>query len=87
MNIYQTINKIIEDLKPIGKNQKNITQGFMFRGIEDVMNALQPLFAKHKLFIVPQVLEQTREERMSSKGGILLYSILKIKHIFYAEDG
>ena len=32
-------------------------------------------------------MEQTREERQSSKGGNLLYSILKIKYTFYAEDG
>ena len=37
--------------------------------------------------MVPQVLEQTREERQTSKGGNLIYSICKIKYIFYAEDG
>ena len=49
------------------------------------MNKLQPLFAKYKLFIVPELLEQNREERKSSNG--LLYSICKMKYIFYAEDG
>lgn len=87
MNIYQSITKILEEVPAIGKNKKNTTQGFMFRGIDDVMNIFQPLLAKHKVFIVPQVLEQTREERQTSKGGTLLYSICKIKYIFYAEDG
>ena len=87
MNIYQSITKIIEEVPAIGKNKKNTTQNFMFRGIDDVMNTFQPLLAKHKVFIVPQVLEQTREERQTSKGGTLLYSICKIKYIFYAEDG
>lgn len=87
MNIYQSITKILEEVPAIGKNKKNTTQNFMFRGIDDVMNTFQPLLAKHKVFIVPQVLEQTREERITSKGGILIYSICKIKYIFYAEDG
>jgi len=87
MNIYQSITKILEEVPAIGKNKKNTTQNFMFRGIDDVMNTFQPLLAKHKVFIVPQVLEQTREERVTSKGGILIYSICKIKYIFYAEDG
>lgn len=87
MNIYQSIAKILEEVPAIGKNKKNTTQNFMFRGIDDVMNTFQPLLAKHKVFIVPQVLEQTREERQTSKGGTLLYSICKIKYIFYAEDG
>lgn len=87
MNIYQSITKIMEEVPSIGKTQKNKTQGFMYRGIDDVMNALQPLLAKNKVFIVPEILEQTREERTTSKGGNLIYSICKIKYKFYAEDG
>lgn len=87
MNIYQSIAKILEEVPAIGKNKKNTTQNFMFRGIDDVMNTFQPLLAKHKVFIVPQVLEQTREERQTSKGATLIYSICKIKYTFYAEDG
>lgn len=87
MNIYQSITKILEEVPAIGKKQKNTTQNFMFRGIDDVMNTFQPLLAKHKVFMVPQVLEQIREERQTSKGGTLIYSICKIKYTFYAEDG
>lgn len=87
MNIYQSITKIMEEVPSIGKTQRNKIQGFMYRGIDDVMNALQPLLAKNKVFIVPEILEQTREERTTSKGGNLIYSICKIKYKFYAEDG
>lgn len=87
MNIFQSITKIMEEVPAIGKTKKNSQQGFMFRGIDDVMNAFQPLLAKYKVFIVPQVLEQNREERQTSKGVTLLYSICKIKYTFYAEDG
>mgnify|MGYP000096380987 FL=1 len=77
----------MEEVPSIGKTQRNKTQGFMYRGIDDVMNALQPLLAKNKVFIVPEILEQMREERTTSKGGNLIYSICKIKYKFYAEDG
>ena len=87
MNIYQSITKVMEEVPSIGKTQRNKTQGFMYRGIDDVMNALQPLLAKNKVFIVPEILEQMREERTTSKGGNLIYSICKIKYKFYAEDG
>lgn len=87
MNIYQSITKIMEEVPSVGKTQRNKTQGFKYRGIDDVMNALQPLLAKNKVFIVPEILEQTREERVTSKGGNLIYSICKIKYKFYAEDG
>lgn len=87
MNIFQTINTIMEKVPAIGKNKKNVKQNYSFRGIDDVMNKLQPIFAECKLFIVPEVLEQTREERKSANGGSLLYSICKMKYTFYAEDG
>ena len=87
MNIYESITKIMEEIPAIGKEKKNLQQGFKYRGIDDVMNALQPLLAKHKVFIAPEVLEQTREERTTAKGGTLIYSICKIKYTFYAEDG
>lgn len=87
MNIYESITKIMEEIPAIGKDQTNKTQGFKYRGIDNVMNTLQPLLSKNKVFIVPQILEQTREERTTNKGGNLIYSICKIKYIFYAEDG
>lgn len=87
MNIFEAINSAMNDIGAIGKTSKNAQQGFMFRGIDAVMNAIQPALIKNKIFVVPEVLEQTREERTTSKGGLLIYSICKIKYTFYAEDG
>jgi hypothetical protein len=77
----------MQEVEAVGKNDKNAQQGFMYRGIDSVMNAMQPLLAKHKIFVVPEVLEQQREERQTSRGGNLIYSICKIRFTFYAEDG
>ncbi len=85
--IYTAINGIMEEIGAIGKTSKNQQQGFMYRGIDAVMNALQPALVKHKVFVVPEILEQKREERVTGKGGNLIYSVLKIKYTFYAEDG
>lgn len=87
MNICKAINAVMSDIGVIGKNSKNQTQGFMYRGVDAVMNALQPAMIKHSIFVVPEVLEQTREERTNAKGTTLLYSILKIKFTFFADDG
>ena len=86
-NIFETIDLIMKEVPAIGKTKQNTKQNYKFRGIDDVTNKLQPIFAKYKLFVVPKVLEQTREERKTSMGGTLLYSICKIKYTFYAEDG
>ena len=51
------------------------------------MNALQPAMLKNRMFVVPECLEQTREEKTTAKGSVLLYSIVRIKYTFFAEDG
>lgn len=86
-NIYQAIIAVMEDVGAVGKEKTNKSQGFKYRGIDDVMNALNPAFIKNKLFMVPEVLEQSREERNTAKGGNLIYSVCKVKYTFYAEDG
>ena len=87
MNIYEAISATMADVGAIGKKDKNAQQGFMFRGIDAVMNALQPAMLKNHIFVVPEVVDQTREERTSSRGATLIYSILRMRFTFYAEDG
>lgn len=87
MNIFESISKVMADIGAVGKDSKNQMQGFMYRGIDAVMNAINPALVKNKVFVVPEVIEQTREERVNSKGTCLIYSICKVRYTFYAEDG
>ena len=87
MNIYEAIADIMKEGYAISKTKRNQQQGFMYRGIDDVMNTFQPLMAERGIFLVPEVLEATREERQTNKGGMLLYSVLRVKYTFYASDG
>lgn len=85
--IYSAICNAMAEIGAIGKDSKNQQQGYKFRGIDAVYNALQPVLIKNHIFVSPEVLEQHREERQTSKGGNLIYSVLKVKFTFYAEDG
>lgn len=92
--IYPLIGEAMRRLTAVAKDSKNETQGFKYRGIDAVMNALYPVMSELGLFFVPEVLEQTREERTTTKfyGGqekktTLLYSLLKIRYTMYAPDG
>ena len=87
MNIYEAITSIMSEGYAIAKNKRNTQQGFQYRGIDDVMNTFQPLLAKYRVFLVPEVLEQQRHERVTKDGKTLLYSILRMKYTFCAEDG
>lgn len=85
--IYGLIGKAIKMIGAIGKDKKNPQQGFMYRGIDQVYNALNPVMSELGIFLVPEVLEQKREERTTLKGGALIYTILTIKFTVFAPDG
>jgi hypothetical protein len=57
--------------KGIAKDSKNAQQGYAFRGIDAVYNALAPVLAKHKLVIVPRFISRECVERPSKSGGVL----------------
>lgn len=85
--IYKAISAVMEDVGAVGKNNTNQMQKYKFRGIDDVMNALHPAMVKNHVFVTPEVLEEKREERQTGKGGLLIYSVVKVKYHFYTDDG
>lgn len=87
MSIYEAISRCMEEIGAVGKDAVNKQQGFKYRGIDAVMNAINPALVKNHVFIVPEVLDQQRQERTTNKGAVLIYSICRIKYTFYAEDG
>src|SRR5690606_35485246 len=58
----------------IQKGRKNQQQGYAFRGIDQLLDGLAPLLAKHKVVISPVYGERTCEARATQKGGTF-YSV------------
>ncbi|WP_319758461.1 ERF family protein [uncultured Sphaerochaeta sp.] len=85
--IFEAMAEVMKDVDAIKKGQQNKSQGFKFRGIDDVYNAVHPIFAKHGVFTVPTVLSERTEERQTRNGGNLIYRILTMKYTFFASDG
>lgn len=72
----------------IAKGRKNQSQGYAFRGIDDVYAALAPHLAAQRLCILPRVMERTVLEKETKSGGNLFYTSLKVEFDFVAvEDG
>lgn len=85
--IYAAIIAVMSDVGAVGKNDVNRFDNYRFRGIDAVMNALSPAMVKNHVFVIPEVLEATREDRQSRKGEPLIYSVVKVKYTFYTDDG
>lgn len=90
MSVYKAINAVQAELakEGISKDRRNDQQGYKFRGIDDVYNALAPLLAKHGLCILPRVISREVVERVNKKETVLFYVTVGVEFDFVcAEDG
>lgn len=88
--VFTAIAAVMEDMsrEGIGKDRKNTQQGYNFRGIDDVYNALAPILAKHRLVITPRCLHRACEQRASAKGGVLFNVTVEVEFtLTSANDG
>lgn len=85
--IYGQMAKVMAEITAIGKDKNNVQQGFKYRGIDDVYNAVNPLLAKHGLFMTSRVIEKMRDERTNQKGTVLAFTCLRMQYTFWAADG
>ena len=88
--VYAAIAAVTADLAKHGitKDRKNSQQGYAFRGIDDVYNALAPVLAEHKLCVIPRMLDRETIERQTKGGGALFNVTVRAQFDFVsAEDG
>lgn len=90
IKVFSAINAVQAELAEIGitKSKKNAQQGYLFRGIDDIYNALAPLLSKHKLCVLPRIISRTSTEKPTARGGVLFYVVVEAEfHFVSAEDG
>ena len=86
--IYAAIAGVIADCGAVGKDKVNKQQGFKYRSVDDVFNALHPALAKNKVVIIPTVVERQCEEVGKTKNGTAILKVIcKVKYDICAEDG
>lgn len=88
--IYKAIAAVMGELAQSGisKSRKNVQQGYAFRGIDDLYNALAPILSKHGLIILPRVESRECVERLTAKGTALFYVTVAVEYtLVAAEDG
>lgn len=85
--IFGIMSKILSEIGAISKTRRNEQQGYAFRGIDDMYNALHPLFAEHGVFNTPRVLHKAVSERITNSGSTLRFVELTVAYDFFASDG
>jgi hypothetical protein len=84
--VYQAINAVTAELATSGiaKSRHNEAGDYAYRGIEDVLNALAPLLGRHKLCVLPRVLER---EAVRARAGEQLIVLRVAFDLVSAIDG
>jgi hypothetical protein len=88
--VYRCIAAVSRELAKVGiaKDRKNDQQGYKFRGIDEVLNALAPVLAAQGLVILPRITSRLVTERVTAKGGVLFYVTVCAEFDFVAaSDG
>jgi len=80
--VYKAINAVAGELsrKGIAKANTHLEDGYNYRSIDDVMGRLSPLLAKHRLCVLPRVIERISSEQ--SGPGPTNLSIVALKVAF-----
>lgn len=90
-NVYQLIADVSAELckEGISKDRTNSQgQGYKFRGIDDVYNAMSPIISKHGLVILPRILTREITERISGAGKALFFVAVEAEFDFVSShDG
>lgn len=86
--VYQAISEVAADMSRygIGKRQQNKAQGFRFRGIDDVYNALSGSLVAHGLVMLPRVLSRSISERQGRSGGAIFSVAVEVAYDLIAVE-
>ena len=88
--VYTAICAVTAEIGQCGvaKSHTNPVDDYRYRSIDDVIGALSPLLAKHRLCVLPRVLERHVLERQGTRESLLLSVALRVAfELVSAEDG
>ena len=89
-SVYAAINAITAELSTngIAKSRTNEVDDYKYRSIDDVLDRLAPLLARHKLCVLPKVLERIVTERSDELNHLLFHVALRVEFsLTSVEDG
>jgi hypothetical protein len=87
-SVYAAINAIAAELAQhgIAKAHFNEADDYKYRSIDDLLDRLAPLLAKHRLCVLPRVLERDVVERREEADRLLFHVSLKVAFSLTSVD-
>jgi len=83
LHVLEGVQNVISRLTKVGvsKQGKNDSQGYSFRGIDQVLNVLSPILVESKLLIIPEVVECETKQYKTARGSTLFNTTITINYV------
>lgn len=86
-NIYAIMSAAMEEVQAVRKEGFNDQQRYNFRGIDQVVNAVGPIFRKHKIIPVPHHCSANYRDVLTSTGKPSREVTVEATYRFYGPAG
>lgn len=86
-SIQQALAAVMADVQAVGKRERNQSQGFNFRGVDAVVNAVGPALRQHGVIVLPRVLAKSYRDFNTSKGALMHEAVLEVEFTFVGPAG
>lgn len=87
MKVFEAFSKVMGDVQGIRKGERNQMQGFNFRGIDTVLNAVGPALREHGVIIVPDAVSIETERYQTAKGAVMQGVIAHMRYTVIGPEG
>ena len=86
--IVQSLNEVMKAVGAIAKSDRNSAQGFNFRGIDSVVNAVSPQLQKHGVVVMPSVEDYDYSNVEIGKNRTMMGHVkVKVTYTFVGPEG
>ena len=88
LTAVQALSAVMADVQAVRKGERNAQQGFNFRGVDAVVNAVGPAFRTHGVVVGSEVLSHTfTEVEVGTKRTPMGHAMVTVRYRFYGPAG
>lgn len=85
--VQEALARVMGDVRAVGKDEKNKHQGFKFRGIDAVLNAVGPALRTHGVVVTPHMDSLERRQTTTSGGATMNCVDVVVTYTFTGPAG
>lgn len=85
--ITQALAEVMADVTHVGKSDRNDFHKFLYRGIDRVINEVGPALRKHRVVVLPALLDLSSRDVQTDKGKTSREVTVTVSYTFHGPAG